>query len=228
MSISNTSSRRVGVNAPGLAVFLSLGCSGYTQLVLPLRQDPKTTHTSRVHGSNLKTRRIKIAYIFLQFFGCIERLVAQINVSLESEREFPMRPHSCRHLVVVEPVEYGPEWIDTTIKGPHGLWFPLFLEFTRDRPRGVPGLRKSISVDIVVQDQDATACCSPIDAFSTATYPRRFRCDYHGACLIPLSVRLHCVQDGITSLTRPSRHRSRCGRHCRHVSPSFSGLDTTS
>jgi len=78
-----------------------------------------TTHPGAVHGPNFKPSRVKGTYLLLQFIRVREGVVAEIHVALKGKRELAIDKPPRRGLFMIEPMEYGFEWIQSLIEGEH-------------------------------------------------------------------------------------------------------------
>jgi hypothetical protein len=78
-----------------------------------------TTHPCAVDGTDLKPSWIESTYLLLQFVCVGKGVVSKIHVALESKRELAVNKKSGGSWFVVEPMEYGLEWIQALVKGKH-------------------------------------------------------------------------------------------------------------
>ena len=76
-------------------------------------------HPRTVYGPNLKPGRVKGTYLLLQFIRVRKGVVAEIYVALQGKRELAIDKTSRWGWFMVEPVEYGFEWIQALIEGEH-------------------------------------------------------------------------------------------------------------
>lgn len=77
------------------------------------------THPCAVHGSDLKPGRVESTYLFLQLVCIGKGVISKVHVALEGKRELAVDKKSGGSWFVVEPMEYGLEWIQALIKGKH-------------------------------------------------------------------------------------------------------------
>lgn len=77
------------------------------------------THSCRVDGTDLKAGRIQRAHLLLEFIGGRERVVTQIHVVLQRERDLAVREEPAGDVLVVEPLEDRLEGVKPTIEREH-------------------------------------------------------------------------------------------------------------
>jgi len=83
------------------------------------------THSCGVDGTDLETGRVQRARLLLEFICGRKRMVAQIHVVLESERDLAMGEQPTGRVLVVQPLEDRFEGVKPTIEREHNLrsWF---------------------------------------------------------------------------------------------------------
>src|SRR6266436_3105297 len=79
------------------------------------------THSCGVDGADLKTGRVQRARLLLEFICGRERMIAQIHVVLESERDLAMGEQPAGRVLVVQPLEDRFERVKATIEREHQL-----------------------------------------------------------------------------------------------------------
>jgi hypothetical protein len=79
------------------------------------------TYSSGVHRADLKSGRIEGARLIFHLVRCGKRVVSQIDIVLESERDLAVGEESAGSVFVVQPFENRLEGVETAIEGEHHL-----------------------------------------------------------------------------------------------------------
>lgn len=111
------------MKAVGRTVFLSLGYTRHEPRGVYYREREWTdiTHPRAIHGPNLEPSGVEGTYLFLQLVRVREGVIAKIYIALERERELAIDKTPRGSWLVVEPMEYGFEWVQALIEGEHRL-----------------------------------------------------------------------------------------------------------
>lgn len=79
------------------------------------------THPCRVNGTDLEAGRVQRARLPLEFVCGRERVVTQVHVVLERERDLAVCEEPAGNVLVVQPLEDRFEGVKPTIEGEHEL-----------------------------------------------------------------------------------------------------------
>lgn len=77
--------------------------------------------SSGVDRPDLESGRVQGARLFFKLVCCRKRVVSQIDVVLEGERDLAVGEEPTRGVLVVQPFEYGLEGVETAIEDEHEL-----------------------------------------------------------------------------------------------------------
>jgi hypothetical protein len=74
------------------------------------------TYAGSIDGPDFKTRRSQLADLLLELVVVVEGVVANDDIVGEVECDFAFEKEVARDGFVVEPVEYGLEWVQAAVE----------------------------------------------------------------------------------------------------------------